>query len=221
MYEEEISMMSIYSGNMAGMVPGAAEYIEKVIQSHIKRILSRVKKISRSTTEVQDVCFILRNDKELITKIKDSICIKQIKNNIDDELGDYKMTFEFTDENVNQNTKENKLMILDKITQDMDRKEYVEYTKFRETSFTNGKRAKFIEFLNVGTLSGDVIDVFGIVARNLVFDIVQRSIKVRNEKYRKRTLINIYKLDSDRSPLSLREIEEGTRRVYFNLPYII
>lgn len=208
---------------MAGMAPGSVEYIEKVVKSHIRRIISRSTKMP--SLGVEDICFILRNDKALIVKIKESLRIKQIKNNIDDELCDYKMGYDVQDENVNINIrniniKNNKLMILDKITQDMDKEEYKEYAKFRETSFTSKRNSKFIEFIGVENLNSDVVEIFGIIARDLVFEIIQSSIKVRNEKYGRRKIFN-FKLTSDRSPLSLREIEEGTRRVYFNLPYKI
>ncbi|KAF9764702.1 SAGA complex subunit spt3 [Nosema granulosis] len=227
MYYDEIALMMIYSGNMAGTDPNAFEYLEKVVRSHSRRILVQSKRISthcgNTSVGVQDIFFVLRKDKQLIAKLKEALRIKNLKNNIDDELDNLCMFEDNNDENISNIDRpvNEKLMILDSITRDMNTEEYVEYSKSRETSFTNKKVSKFKELIGVQNLSNDATEILGIISRDLIFEIVQWSIKVRNEKYKGKKDKPPFKLDFNRSPLSLNEIEEGVRRVYFNLPYRI
>lgn len=188
MYEDEISMITMYSGCLASLDENSVLYLEKVVRAHSQRILHRSdiirKSISKSNIEVEDVCFVVRNDKALVTQIKESFRIKKIRHNVEDELGDYKMEFEMSDEKTQNNILDDRLMIFDYITRRMGSEEYSEYVKWREASFTNKKISKFKSFIGFPNLSNDVTEIIGLICKDLIVRIIQTCVKIRKERYK-------------------------------------
>lgn len=223
MYEDEISMLVKYYGCIAGVAGNAVIYIEKVIKSRSLKLLARSKAISllggNSEIDLEDIEFVLRKDKNIVKQIKTAKQIKKIQSIYNCELAlSYSVGDNLEISSPNESLKE-RLRILDCITKQMDIEEYDDYIKSREYSFTYKKCDKFKRFLGIKKLSVSCVETLGLVARDLLFKIVQIGIKFRNEKHTRKENLNSYTLDSDRSPLSLNEVEESTRRVYFSLQY--
>ncbi len=83
-----------------------------------------------------------------------------------------------------------RLQNADRITRNMSRQEYMEFTECRQASFTYKKSKKFRDWLNAAQytdykLNDDVLEVLGFVAWEMVRMIVETALAIRDRPHRR------------------------------------
>jgi hypothetical protein len=104
-----------------------------------------------------------------------------------------------------------RLKRLNEYTRCMSADEYLEYARCREASFTYRKMKKFRSFLGLDRIKDEVVDALGFVCHEMVFELVDAGLKVREEWQRRKGHDG---MSSESGSLEAWEIEEGGRRLF-------
>jgi transcription initiation protein SPT3 len=223
MYETEIRMMMYSFGDTRIPSSAACKYIEDIVKAHARILVSKSRRIQRirrgSTLEIEDLCFVLRKDKEKVYRIIQSLNMKMLRLDASDEetLLDgepEQRSLEFEWFNLSEcKGQSERLRRLNEHTRHMSAEEYLEYSKCREASFTYRKAKKFKSFLGLGRVKDEVVDVLGFVCYEMVFELVDAALRVREERRGRSKGHDSFLLGDCSDSLEVWEIEEGGRRL--------
>lgn len=210
MYEAEIQMMMYVFGDVRFPSAATAAYIEQVVRSQARRLLLRSQAIQRLrrgvSLEIEDLCFVLRRDREKVHRIIENMSAKMYRAdaNEDDPVLDEEETpafdFDWFDRGECRGWTE-RLRRLNEHTSRMSEEEYIEYAKCREASFTYRKTKKFKAFVGM-KMKDRVAEVLGFVCYEMVFELVNAALDVKRERCRR----------SESACLEVEEVEESARR---------
>lgn len=221
MYEEEIKMMMYSFGDSRTPKTSTSRYIEDLVRNYAKRLISRSRSIQRlrrsSVLDIEDVCFVLRRDRERVFRILQNIDMKMYRFDVSDEEtlvgGEEVHTTEFDwfDRSSCKGLSA-RLKSLDEYTSRMGADEYAEYSKCREASFTYRKMKKFKTFLGITKVRDGVVDVLGLICHEMVFDLVDTGLRIREERCRRGIGSRSVSMEYTQ-PLDVGDVEEGARRM--------
>ncbi|KAM0687622.1 Transcription initiation protein spt3 [Conglomerata obtusa] len=116
-------------------------------------------------------------------------------------------------EEIDLNQKE-RLRKIDEITSNMTVQEYLDYSECRQASFTYRKSKKFRDFLGITEkVKEDVIEILGFLAYEMIYDIVDEALKLKNENKFERNFSNGLFVQINEMGLTCSEIDEACRRL--------
>lgn len=116
-------------------------------------------------------------------------------------------------EEIDLNQKE-RLRKIDEITSNMTVQEYLDYSECRQASFTYRKSKKFRDFLGITEkVKEDVIEILGFLAYEMIYDIVDEALKLKNENKFERNFSNGLFVQINEMGITCFEIDEACRRL--------
>lgn len=230
-YQTEIKAMMYACGDVRSPDPRSSAYLEHIIHAQAKALLNKAHEVSRlrnsRSISIEDIVFVLRKDAYKIKKLSNYIFFKDVRKRIKSETvpikshsahflryswlpplshvdGDLEMT--------------ERLKLINELTGDMTREEYLDFTECRQASFTFRKSKKFKDFLCLDyRVKEDVIDVIGFVSYEMVFEIVSFASEIRMKKNHKqsrsRKIGGIFRAQLKKTPVTEGDIDEACRRI--------
>lgn len=218
MYEVEIKMMMYAFGDSRIPKTSTSKYVESLVKSQVRKLVSksrRIQMLRRGTSlEVEDMCFVLRNDEEKVSRLIQSLNMKMYKfdTNSDEDLLENQVALDFDWFNKSEcSGMSDRLRRLDEYTRQMSVEEYMEYSKCREASFTYRKGRKFKAFLGMGKIKDGVIDALGFVCHEMVFELVDTGLKIKKERHEEAK--DRMSISPALQSLDVEDVEEAIRRI--------
>ncbi|TBU03628.1 subunit Spt3 of histone acetyltransferase PCAF/SAGA complex [Hamiltosporidium tvaerminnensis] len=221
-YDTEIQSMMFTFGEVKNTNHETIEYIESIIRSNIKSLLSKSRKVQilrkGKYLSVEDICFVLRRKVYMVNRILQFLAFRETRKKINEESVSLyeeknceKMEFDWFNHKSEVKDKEliERLRIIDEVTQFMDKEEYLNFCECRQASFTYRKYKKFKEFIEFSNLKDDVIDILGYICYEMVYTLTVNAFKTKkNFKFNKFAKKDLFNFEQSFS-LSVKDINAG------------
>ncbi|KAG4303356.1 hypothetical protein PCK1_000320 [Pneumocystis canis] len=204
-YRLEIQQMMF--GEVPDPLPETTALVEDIVRGQVIEMITQatqhaIKRGSRSIS-VEDLIFLIRHDKPKVNRLKTYLSWKDVRKNAKEQDG----------------------VESPEIIDGSD--EYVHYSECRQASFTYRKSKRFREWSGMNQLmdcrpNDDIIDILGFLTFEIVATITEESLRVKaqmdsleesdifKEKGEKYLFDNP---EESRTPLQVKHIEEGFRRL--------
>lgn len=124
-----------------------------------------------------------------------------------------------------------RLVAADRLTRDMTREEYMEYSECRQASFTYKKAKKFRDWINPAQyvdmrLNDDVVEILGFLAWEMVRKLTESALEVKTQQTREREAMSgapqlavedvgcaLFKSPMEKTAITLENIHEAVQRI--------
>ncbi|KAI5191952.1 transcription initiation protein SPT3 [Nematocida sp. AWRm77] len=229
-YQHEIKAMMYACGDVRVPEKDSSLYLEQIVHVQMKMILEKAYEISKirgsKIVSIEDVIFVLRKNPSRIKKLSNYIMFKDIRNKVNkdvvklDTSHSVKLKYSWLPADIytREDDLKDRLLAVDKITENMTKEEYLDFTECRQASFTFRKVRKFKEFLNSDyKVKEDTVDILGFVACEVVFDIVSLAAELASKKVQqarsKEEGFGMFKAKTNKLPISILDIEEACRKL--------
>lgn len=225
-YQSEIKSMMYACGDVRVPDKNSSIYLEQIVYVQMKILLEKSYAISRlrnsKTISIEDIVFVLRKNAYRIKKLSNYILFKDIRNKVNKEvvtLGatkETKLKYDWLPKNIyeRESEVEERLLVINRMTENMSKEEYLDFTECRQASFTFRKSKRFKDFLDTEhKIKDDVLDILGFIACEIVFDIVSQacevSVKKREAANRISGVENVFRVSISKAPITLFDIDES------------
>lgn len=229
-YQAEIKSMMYACGDIRSPDSVSSLYLEQIVQAQARALLNKAYEVTRvrggRSISVEDLVFVFRNDPHKVRKLSNFVYFKDVRRKVKSEVLHIN-----TDTNVlkydwlpridgvedAENTE--RLKMIDEITGDMTKEEYLDFTECRQASFTFRKAKRFRDFLGLDyKLRDEIIDIVGFVAYEMLFEIVSLASKVRQRKNQRKIKISsrasgLFRTQQRKTAITDKDIDEACRRI--------
>ncbi|KAI5170862.1 transcription initiation protein SPT3 [Nematocida sp. LUAm3] len=229
-YQMEIQAMMYACGDVRTPDKASSMYLEQLVHVQMKVILEKAYEVSRvrgtKQIGIEELVFVLRKNPCRVKKLSSYIVFKEVRNKVNKEvvtLGaskERKLKYSWLPKRIYENIEQlkDRMSLIDRMTENMSKEEYLDFTECRQASFTFRKTKRFREFLNTEyKIKDEVIDALGFIAYEIVFDIIslagEISTKKHNLKEEPLYSDSIFGKEARKIPISKSDIDETCRRL--------
>ncbi|KAI5185369.1 transcription initiation protein SPT3 [Nematocida homosporus] len=227
-YQSEIKSMMYACGDVRNPNKASSIYLEQIVYAHIKTLLDKSYEISRlrgsKQVGIEDIVFVLRRNPCRVKKLSNYIVFKDVRNRVNKEVvalnaaKEAKLSYSWLPRNIYDKANElkDRLYAIDRMTENMSKEEYLDFTECRQASFTFRKIKRFKDFLGTDyKLKDEVVDILGFVACEVIFDIVSIASEISARKNKGQSeqapVEGMFKEKSMKVPITIPDIDEACR----------